>query len=79
MARELKHAFSIITRAYAQLGISQKSSILSYPKTFYKDILLSLESHDIYNIHKLLKQDITFMERLLLLDMNVRHEQNAGD
>lgn len=76
--KELKRAFSVMSRAYAQLCPSQKLSLLSGSEDFYDKLLPALEEHDTYHTHKILKQDIAFMERLLL-NINADYKANAGD
>lgn len=66
--KELQHAFSMLTRAYAQLYAARNFAVASDTECFHEEIIQALMNQNPYNVHRLLKLDISCMERLLLND-----------
>lgn len=66
VVKALQQAFSIMTRAYAQLYTTQKKIIAPDTECYHDRIVKALQNHDPYTAHEQLKQDIVYMEASLL-------------
>lgn len=66
VVKALKQAFSVMTRAYAQLYTTQKAIIAPNSECYHDRIVKALQNHDPYTAHEQLKQDIVYMEGSLL-------------
>lgn len=66
VVKALEQAFSIMTRAYAQLYTTQRSVIAPNTECYHDHIVQALQNHDPYTVHEKLKQDIVSMESMLL-------------
>jgi hypothetical protein len=64
--KALERALATLTRAYAQLYTTQKSVIAPAHENYHDLLAKALENHQLYTAHEHLKQDILFMEQLLL-------------
>lgn len=77
--KELQRTFSVLTRAYAQLYVAQHFAIAADTECFHEEILQALVNQNTYNVHKLLKLDISCMKHLLLDADAKRISINAGN
>ena len=64
--KALKQAFSVMTRAYAQLYTTQKAVIAPDSECYHDRIVRAIQNHDPYTAYEELKQDIVYMEDSLL-------------